>query len=91
MSYRQNIHKLNQVPNVGPATIKYLNIVGINYPCELIGQNPYSLFNDLCETTGKNFDPCLLDVFISAVRYMEGAPEKVWWEYTQERKKSRKG
>ena len=28
-----------------------------------------------------------LDVFISAVRFMEGAPARAWWHYTKERKR----
>lgn len=87
MKNRYNVTNLINIPNVGKATIRYLNIVGVNSPIELIGQNPYSMFRELCEITGKQFDPCLADVFISAVRYMEGAPERKWWYYTEERKK----
>jgi len=74
MKARININNFNHIPNVGPATIKYLNILGINKPFELIGQNPYSMYRELCQITGKRFDPCLADVFISAVKFMEGAP-----------------
>lgn len=90
MKCRTEVFDLNEIPNVGPATIKYLQIVGVNTPFELVGQNPYSMFKELCKTSGKQFDPCLLDVFISAVKYMEGAPAKMWWEYTEERKKYQK-
>ena len=86
MGNRTDIDTLNQIPNIGPATIKYLNMLGINKPLELIGQNPYSMFEELCKITGKQYDPCLADVFISAVKFMEGAPPKKWWEYTKERK-----
>lgn len=75
-----------EIPNVGPATGKYLALLGIETPFELIGQDPYEMYRELCEITGKKFDPCLADVFISAVRYMEGSPPKKWWEYTEERK-----
>ena len=87
MKTRTNIENLNNIPNVGHATIKYLNILGINRPSELIGQNPYSMFRELCKITKKRFDPCLADVFISAVKYMEGKPAKKWWYYTEERKR----
>jgi pathogenicity locus Cdd1 protein len=87
MKSRQNIINLNDIPNVGPATIRYLNIIGINTPFELIGQNPISMYFELCSITNKQFDPCLADVFISAVRFMEGAPPRDWWHYTHERKK----
>ena len=86
MGNRSEISDFKQIPNVGPATIKYLKIIGINSPFEIIGQNPYTMYKDLCRVSGKKFDPCLADVFISAVRFMEGAPPKKWWEYTRERK-----
>jgi hypothetical protein len=86
MKARININDFKHIPNVGPATIKYLNILGINKPFELIGQNPYSMYRELCQITGKRFDPCLADVFISAVKFMEGAPPQKWWYYTKERK-----
>jgi hypothetical protein len=37
--------------------------------------------------TGERHDPCVLDAFLSAVRFMEGAPKKPWWKYTSERKR----
>lgn len=86
MGNRRDINDLNKIPNVGSATIKYLSKLGINKPVELIGKNPYSMFEELCKITGKQFDLCLVDVFISAVNYMEGAPPKKWWDYTEERK-----
>jgi Pathogenicity locus len=73
MKTRTDIKDLNKIPNVGPATIRYLNMFGINRPFDLIGQNPYSMHSGLCKNTGKHFDPCLADVFISAVKFMEGA------------------
>jgi len=33
-------------------------------------------------------DPCLLDAFISAVRFLDGGPARPWWSYTAERKKT---
>ncbi len=86
MKPRIDIHSLANIPNVGPATIRNLNLLGITKPFELIGQNPYSMYKELCDITGKNFDPCLADVFISAVKFMEGAPAQKWWYYTEERK-----
>jgi hypothetical protein len=48
---------------------------------------PYAMYDDLCRITGRRHDPCLLDTFIAAVRYMEGEPKKPWWKYTAERKR----
>lgn len=86
MNCRSDVTNFKDVPNVGPATVQYLNVIGINSPFELIGQDPYTMYRDLCDITGKMFDPCLADVFISAVRFMEGATPKKWWEYSKERK-----
>jgi hypothetical protein len=56
-------------------------------PAELLGRDPYAMYEDLCQLTGQRHDPCLLDTFIAAVRFMEGAPKKPWWKYTAERKR----
>jgi hypothetical protein len=56
-------------------------------PHDLPGRDPYEMYHDLCRITGQRHDPCLLDTFISAVRFMEGAPKKPWYAYTAERKR----
>lgn len=84
---RNKIKKLQDIPNVGKAIRKYLLLLGIRKPIEIIGMDPYQMYRDLCKVTGTRHDPCVIDVFISAVRYMEGGPPKKWWEYTNERKK----
>ena len=44
------------------------------------------MYRALCEATGARQDPCVLDVFIAVVRFMEGGPPTPWWHYTAERK-----
>ena len=34
---------------------------------------------------GQRHDPCLLDTFVAAVDYANGAPARPWWEYSRER------
>lgn len=85
---RRDVTRLMDIPNVGKAIEKDLLLLGIQHPNELVGQDPYRMHADLCKITGKQQDPCLLDTFIAAVRYMEGAPAKKWWEYTAERKQT---
>lgn len=75
------------MPNIGPAIEKDFFVLGINSPVDLIGKDPYQMYNDLCSITHKRHDPCVIDIFISAVRYIEGGPAKKWWEFTEERKK----
>jgi hypothetical protein len=78
---------LEELPNVGPAVARYLRRAGVGCPQDLLGQDPYALFDGLCRRTGQRFDPCLLDTFIAAVRFMAGEPAKPWWAYTAERKR----
>lgn len=78
---------LEEIPNVGPATAGDLRRVGVRVPADLPGRDPYRLYHALCDATGVIHDPCVLDVFIAAVRYMEGAPARPWWRYTAERQR----
>ena len=84
---KEDIARPEDIPNVGPAVAAYLRRSGINTPADLPGRDPYAIYDDLCRLTGQRHDPCLLDTFIAAVRYMEGAPKEPWWEYTAERKR----
>jgi len=86
MKARIDILNLSDIPNVGPATTRYLSLLGINTPFELVGQDPIALYTELCRITGKTFDPCLADVFISAVRFVEGEPAREWWHFSKKRK-----
>lgn len=62
-------------------------MLGIECPVDLIGRDPYQLYEELCSVAHKKHDPCVLDIFISAVRYIEGDPPRKWWEFTEERKR----
>ncbi len=84
---RSDLKKLRDIPNVGAVTEKDFFVLGIDKPIDLIGKDPYQMYSDLCRITQKRHDPCVIDVFISAVKYMEGGPRKKWWEFTAERKK----
>lgn len=79
--------KLEDIPNVGRSLAADLRRVGIDHPWQLPGRDPHALYAALCRVTGERQDPCVLDVFLSAVRFMEGAPSRPWWHYTAERKR----
>jgi hypothetical protein len=79
--------KLEEIPNIGPSLAGDLRRVGVHLPRELAGRDPYALYQALCRATGERQDPCVLDTFMSAVRFMEGAPARPWWKYTAERKR----
>ena len=84
---REQLTRLEQLPNVGPAIAKSLRRLGIHTPRQLMGQDPYYMYEQLWELDGKRPDPGVLDVFISTVRFMAGEPGQRCWKYTEERKR----
>ena len=84
---RKSLKRLTDIPNIGKAMERDFLLLGIERPVDLIRRDPYQLYEELCRVTQVKHDPCVLDVFISAVRYMEGGPPKKWWEFTEERKR----
>ena len=82
----QDVASLEDIPNVGPAVAADLRRLGITAPADLLGRDPYALYEDLCEKTGQRHDPCLLDTFVAAVAYADGGPARPWWEFSRERK-----
>ena len=83
---RQNLAKLTDLPNIGKASEEDLKVLGITSVDDLIGRCPYEMHATLCAKTGITHDPCVIDVFISITRFMQGEEPKSWWNYTQERK-----
>jgi hypothetical protein len=85
---RETVSKLEQLPNIGKKMASYLEISDIKTPQSLIGKNAFDLYNKLCKKTGKQFDPCVIDVFMSVIDFMEGGEPSPWWEFTNKRKKT---
>lgn len=83
---RNNLNSLTDLPNIGKASEEDLIMLGINMPEDLIGLCPYQMHDQLCSKTGIQHEVCVIDVFISITRFMEGDEPKPWWKYTNERK-----
>ena len=83
---RQRLLRLTDLPNIGPAMARDLRLLGFEHPSQLAGQDPHHLYDRLCELTGTRQDPCVLDVFVSVTRFMDGEEPRPWWFYTPERK-----
>ncbi|MBW2328952.1 MAG: helix-hairpin-helix domain-containing protein [Deltaproteobacteria bacterium] len=83
---RTTVLRLEELPNIGKAMAGDLRLIGINSPKELIRKNPFELYDKLCAKSGKRHDPCVIDVFMSVVRFMEGGDALPWWAFTEERK-----
>ena len=83
---REHVVLLTDLPNVGISLAGDLRLIGISRPDELRGRDPYAMHETLCALTGVRHDPCVIDVFISVTRFMNGEPTAVWWQFTEERK-----
>ncbi len=80
--------ELEQLPNIGKQIAADLRGIGISSPALLKNKDPYKLYIKVCEKTKSYKDPCLLDVFISAVDFLNGGRAKPWWSFTDERKRN---
>ena len=83
---KRKVSKLQDIPNIGKAIEKDLHSIGIHVPNDLVGKDPITLYKTLNKKTRTRHDPCMLDTFMAAVDYMNGAPERPWFFYTKKRK-----
>jgi hypothetical protein len=60
--------------------------LGVQHPSQLATLDALQLYQQLCRSTGKRQDPCVLDTFMAATDFMRGAAAKPWWDYTARRK-----
>ena len=84
---RETVSQLDELPNIGKAIANDLHLIGIDHPRKLIGKEPFELYNKLCKKSGKRHDPCVIDVFMSVIHFMEGGEPRPWWSFTDKRKK----
>lgn len=83
---RNRLSRLEDLPNIGKASAEDLRLLGIHAPADLAGQDPFEMYTRLCQITGARHDPCVIDVFMSVVRFMEGGEALPWWAFSEERK-----
>lgn len=85
-SRADQVKKLADIPNVGPAMIRDFAMLGITKPIQLKDKDAFRLYTKLSKITGARQDPCVLDTYIAVIHFMNGAPAKPWYMYTKERK-----
>jgi hypothetical protein len=83
---RSRLRRLTDLPNIGEASAKDLQLIGIEEPDQLVGKSPFQMYEALCEKTGVRHDPCVLDVFMSVTSFMDGEDARPWWDFTAQRK-----
>lgn len=84
---RAKVRRFTDLPNVGAATAKDFELLGYENPSQLVGADPYAMYQAMCEATSSRQDPCVLDVFMSVVSFMDGNPPEPWWHFTERRKR----
>ena len=85
-AYARDAKKLIDIPNIGPAMVRDFHLLGIIVPEDLKDKDAYVLYKKLSKLTGVCQDPCVLDTYIAAIDFMNGAPARPWWRYTTGRK-----
>ena len=83
---RTRLSTLTDLPNIGKAGVADLRLLGIDEPNQLIGKSAFDMYARLCQKAATRHDPCVLDVFISITRFMNGEEPRPWWDYTAQRK-----
>ncbi len=77
---------LKDLKNVGKATFRDLNILGITSIDDLVHQDPTELFKRLERLTGTRHDVCMWDVFAAIIHEAKTGEPTSWWAWTAQRK-----
>lgn len=78
---------LQAIPGVGPSIAKDLQDLGFYQVQDLCGENPESMYRNLCELRETHIDRCVLYVFRCAVYCADNEtydPELLkWWNWKE--------
>ncbi|GBQ14057.1 helix-hairpin-helix domain-containing protein [Swaminathania salitolerans] len=81
---------LRALRNIGPAAYRDLAFLGIVDRAQLALCEPDTLYRRLCVETGVRHDPCVHDVFASAIHQARTGEACDWWHFTPGRKERQK-
>jgi nucleotidyltransferase/DNA polymerase involved in DNA repair len=81
-----NKKQLLKLMNLGKATYKDLELLGISSVAELALADPDELYKRLQQLTGMYHDPCVWDVFAAIIHEAKTGEKTRWWEWTKVRK-----
>ena len=85
-SHADFARKLTDIPNIGVSLAADLQSIGICTPQDVRRMDPVAAYESLRTPMGQRHDPCVLDVFMAASKFMNGGPRQPWWHFTAERK-----
>jgi len=83
---RRAPQSLADMANIGPAMLKDFVVLNIKSVEQLAKREAFELWRELCKRTGQRHDPCVIDVFMSAVAQANGEAPCPWWHFTAQRK-----
>jgi hypothetical protein len=82
--------QLKDLVSIGPAMLRDFEILKIHSVADLAKADPRRMYQKLCKLTGEWQDPCVLDVFRSAVAQARNprlrAEKCQWWYWSRIRK-----
>ncbi len=81
--------RLRDLRGIGKAMLSDFDLLGIRSVSDLARRNPDALYLRLCDLTGVQQDPCVLDVFRCAVAQAKDpnlpAEQCNWWWWSRQR------
>lgn len=77
---------LEDLHNVGKATLRDLNILGIHSVEDLVHLEATEMFEQLEKRTGNRHDPCMWDIFAAIIHEAKTGKPTSWWTWTEKRK-----
>ena len=80
------VRRLTDIPNIGKSIANDLIGLGITTPDAVKAMDPWETYDALRTPMGERHDPCVLDTFMAAHKFMNGGPKQDWWEFTEQRK-----
>ena len=83
----KGVKKFQDIPNIGPAMTRDFMLLGLKKPNDLIHKDPLKLYKKMCQMSGTRQDPCVLDTYMAAIDFMNGAQPRPWFFFTKNRKK----
>ncbi len=82
---------LTDIPNIGKSIAQDLIGLGVHTPAQVKAMDPIAMYDALRTPMGRRHDPCVLDTFLAAKDFMNGAAALPWWHFTPIRKSTLQG
>ena len=79
---KENVPKLEDLPNIGKSIAADLRGIGIATPAQLAKLKPLDVYLQLSGPMGRRHDPCVLYTLMAAKHYLQSGESLKWWKFT---------